>query len=115
MSATVAGVTGNPDGLEETPQSVGPNQAHSCEYPAHSEVLPKRRVQAGDREDQDLREDRDAIADGYVSDGFAQRHQAGLFHAASRCTASALKVLSLPSKTASLPVNFCQRWTATST
>ena len=72
MSATVAGATGNPEGFEYPPQQERTSDAHPREYPAHGEVLPERRVQAEDREDQDLREDRDAIADDHVGDRFNQ-------------------------------------------
>lgn len=38
-------------------------------------------MQPEDREDQDLRDDRDAVADDHIGDGFDQRHGARLFHA----------------------------------
>ena len=80
MFAMAAGATGSPDPLEQAPQQIGPDQAHTSEYPAHCKILPERSVQAEDREDQDLREDRNAVADNHIGDGLDQRHEAGLFH-----------------------------------
>ena len=52
---------------------------------------------------------------GLAAIGVDQRHEAGLFHSAARSDFSASKVVSLSSSNACLPVNFCQRATATST
>jgi hypothetical protein len=38
-------------------------------------------VQPEDREDQDLRDDGDAVADDHVGDGLGHRHEARLLHA----------------------------------
>ena len=38
---------------------------------------------AEDGENQDLRDDRDALADDHVGDGLDQRHNAGLLHSAA--------------------------------
>lgn len=68
MSATVAEATGNPEGLKRPPQQVRPDQTHTGKYPAHREILSERRVKAEYREDKDLRDDRNAVADDHVSD-----------------------------------------------
>lgn len=64
------------DCLEDPPQDVGPRDAHDGEHRTHLEVLRQRRVQAEDRENQDLRHDRDAVADDHIGDGLDQRHEA---------------------------------------
>jgi hypothetical protein len=79
MSATVAAAIGNLDPFEQPPQGEGSDDADPCEERAHLQVLRQRLVQAEDREDQDLRDDCDAIADDHVGDGFDQRHVARLF------------------------------------
>lgn len=88
MSATVAGATGNPDPFEQPPQSERPDYAHYRENHAHLQVLRQRRMQPEDREDQDLRDHRDAMADDH--DSFDNRHEARLFHAASGGAANGL-------------------------
>ena len=69
------------DRFEHPPQGEGSSDAHNGEDRAHFQVLRQRRVQTEDREDQDLREDRDAVADSHVGDGLDQRHEARLLHA----------------------------------
>ena len=72
MFAMAAGATGSPDPLEQAPQKIGPDQADTSEYPAHRKILPERSVQAEDREDQDLRRNRDAVTHDHVGDRFNQ-------------------------------------------
>ena len=52
-----------PHRLEQSPQDVGSRDADQGEHRAHLQVLGQRRVQPEDREDQDLRDDRDAVAE----------------------------------------------------
>lgn len=67
--------------FEHPPQDVGPRDADYGEDGPHLQVLRQGRVQPEDREDQDLRHDRDAVADDHVGDGLDQGHKTGLLHA----------------------------------
>jgi transposase len=86
MSATAAGAIGNLDPFEQPPQGEGSDDADPCEQRAHLQVLRQRRVQAEDREDQDLGDHGNAVADDHVCDGFDERHGARLLHVATSST-----------------------------
>ena len=58
-----------PECLEQPSQEVGPRDTDKGKHSAHPQVLRQRRVQSEGREDQHLRDDRDAVADGDVGDG----------------------------------------------
>jgi len=62
--------------FEHPPENKGPRDAHHGEHSAHLQVLRQRRVQPEDRKDQDLRYDRDAVADKHIGDGLGKRHEA---------------------------------------
>jgi cell division protein FtsB len=57
-----AGVIGNLETLEQPSKGEGSDDADPCEHRAHLQVLRQRRVQPEDRENQDLRDHRDAVA-----------------------------------------------------
>lgn len=54
-----------PQGLEQAAQGERPRDAYHGEDRTHFQVLRQRRLQPEDREDQDLRDDRDAVGDGW--------------------------------------------------
>jgi hypothetical protein len=81
MSGMAVGATGNPDLLEEASKGERARGAHHGEDRAQLQVLRQRRVQAEYREYQDLRDDRDPVADDYVGDGLDERHDTRLLHA----------------------------------
>jgi hypothetical protein len=66
--------------MEQPPQDERPRDADGREQRAHFQVLRQRRVQPEHREDQDLRDHRDTVADGDIGDGLDERHQARLLH-----------------------------------
>jgi len=84
MSAMVAGAIGNPESFEQSPQHIPARQGYRDERQAYSQMLTERGLQAEPREHDDLRDHREALADRDIRHRFNQRHQAGLFHAASR-------------------------------
>jgi hypothetical protein len=84
MFATAARANGDRDPLEQATQQVTSDERDADESHADCQMFTERSLEAEPREHDDLRDHREAVADRDISHRLDQRHQAGLFHAASR-------------------------------
>jgi hypothetical protein len=75
MSGGVAAVSPDPNPLEGPSQAVRPGDRHNCEDGAHRKVLSQRGAQPEEREDRDLRRNRDAESGHHIGDLLDEGHR----------------------------------------
>jgi hypothetical protein len=114
MSGGVAAFSPGPKPLEDPSQAVRPGDRHNCEDGAHRKVLSQRGAQPEEREDRNLHRNCHAESGQYIGDRLRERHRTRLAHAVARPFRTSPKLAAPPARTASLPVNRCQRSTITS-